>query len=75
VEGDLKKIGAKYDPIKLQSKMIQPDMMWTEGDKPAVAISVTVTLPSGESFTGTPIFADDFTVSLREADGTYRSFT
>jgi mono/diheme cytochrome c family protein len=77
VEGDLKKIGAKYDPITLQTKMIQPDFSWTEGDpaKPVSAISVTVTLPTGESFTGTPIYGDDFTVSLREADGTYRSFT
>jgi len=76
VDGDLKKVGAKYDPIKLQSKMIQPDYTWTEGDppKPVMAISVTVTLPSGESFSGTPIYVDDFTVSLREADGTYRSF-
>jgi hypothetical protein len=77
VEGDLKKIGAKYDPITLQTKMIQPDFSWTEGDpaKPVSAISVTVTLPTGESFTGTPIYGDDFTISLREADGTYRSFT
>jgi len=77
VEGDLKKIGAKYDPIKLQSKMIQPDYSGSEGNpaKQVMAISVTVTLPSGESFTGTPIYVDDFTVSLREDDGTYRSFT
>jgi cytochrome c oxidase cbb3-type subunit 3 len=77
VEGDLKKIGSKYDPIKLQSKMVQPDFSWTEGNPPkqVLAISLTVTLPSGESFSGTPIYADDFTVSLREADGTYRSFT
>ncbi len=76
VERDLKGIGAKYDPIKLQSKMVQPDYSWTEGNpaKQVSAISVTVTLPSGESITGTPIYADDFTVSLREADGTYRSF-
>jgi cytochrome c553 len=76
VDGDLKKIGAKYDPIKLQSKMIQPDYNWTEGDPPkqVSAISITVTLPSGQSISGTPVYADDFTVSLREADGTYRSF-
>jgi mono/diheme cytochrome c family protein len=77
VGGDLKGIAAKYDPIKLQSKMVQPDDSWTEGNpaKQVSAISVTVTLPSGESFTGTPTYVDDFTVSLREDDGTYRSFT
>jgi len=76
VEGDLKAIGAKYDPVKLQSKMIQPDDSWTEGNpaKQVFAISVTVTLPSGESFSGTPVRLDDFTVSLRDADGTYHSF-
>ena len=76
VDGDLKNIATKHDPIKLQSKMIQPDYAWTEGNpaKQVSAISVTVTLPSGESFSGTPIYADDFTVSLRQEDGTYRSF-
>lgn len=74
VDGDLKKIAAKYDPIQLQTKMIQPDYSWTEGGKQISAISVTVTLPSGQSFSGTPVYVDDFTVSLREDDGTYRSF-
>jgi cytochrome c oxidase cbb3-type subunit 3 len=35
---------------------------------------VTVTLPSGESFTGTPTYYDDFNVALREPNGTYHSF-
>jgi cytochrome c oxidase cbb3-type subunit 3 len=76
VSGDLQKIGAKYDAITLQTKMLQPDYAWTEGNPPkqVIAYSVTITLPSGQSFTGTPIRADDFTISLREADGTYRSF-
>jgi mono/diheme cytochrome c family protein len=76
VEGDFKKIGAKYEPIQLQSKMIEPDFTWSEGNPPkqVIAINLKVTLASGESFTGTPVYVDDFTVSLREADGTYRSF-
>jgi hypothetical protein len=76
VTGDLKSIGTKYDAIKLQTKMLLPDDSWTEGNpaKSVSAISVTVALPSGESFTGTPTYLDDFTVSLREDDGTYRSF-
>ena len=74
VTGDLQKIGAKYEPVTLQGKMIQPDYQWTEAGKQVSALSVTVTLPSGASFTGTPVYLDDFTVSLREADGTYRSF-
>lgn len=76
VTGDLKGVGAKYEPVTLQGKMLQPDYTWTEGNPPqkVLAFSVTVTLPSGESHSGTLAYYDDFTVGLREADGTYRSF-
>lgn len=73
---DLKGIGAKYEPVTLQGKFLQPDSTWTEGrpPHPVNAISVTVTLPSGDSFTGVPFNYDDFNVSLREPSGAYRSF-
>lgn len=76
VTGDLKGIGKKYDAVTLQGKFLQPDYFWTEGTPPqkVFAISLTVTLPSGESFTGMPVTLDDFTVGLRDKDGTYRSF-
>ncbi len=50
VTGDLKGIGAKYEPVTLQGKFLQPDSNWTEGTppQPVSAISVTVTLPSGK---------------------------
>jgi len=76
VTGDLKGVGAKYEPVTLQGKFLQPNYSWTEGTPPhpVSAISVTVTLPSGESFTGTPVNLDDFNVALREPDGAYHSF-
>ena len=76
VTGDLKGIATKYDPPTLQGKFIQPGFTWMEGNPPksVFAISVTVTLPSGEKFTGRPVALDDFNVSLREADGSYHSF-
>jgi mono/diheme cytochrome c family protein len=74
VTGDLEKIGAKYEPVTLQGKMLQPDDHWTEAGQQVSAFTVTVTLPSGASFTGTPVYLDDFTVSLREAGGAYHSF-
>jgi cytochrome c oxidase cbb3-type subunit III len=76
VSKDLKGIGAKYEPIMLQSKLLLPDSTWKEGTPPHTvnAFSVTVTLPSGASFTGTPENFDDFNVSLREPNGEYRSF-
>ncbi len=74
--GDLKGIGSKYEPVTLQGKFIQPNQSWTEGTPPHTvsAITVTVTLPSGESFTGLPMVFDDFNVSLRDQDGNYHSF-
>jgi cytochrome c oxidase cbb3-type subunit III len=76
VTGDLKGVGAKYEPVTLQGRMLQPNYSWTEGTPPhpVVAFSVTVTLPSGEAFTGTPVSYDDFNVALREPDGAYHSF-
>lgn len=41
---------------------------------PAPPVTVTVTLPSGEKTQGTLVRMDDFTVSLKQADGTHRSF-
>ena len=74
--GDLKGIATKYDPATLQGKFIAPDSTWTEGTPPHTvsAFSVTVTLPSGESFTGTPMNFDDFNVSFRDQNGDYHSF-
>ena len=76
VQGDLKGIASRYEPVTLQGKILQPDYSWTEGTPPreVFAVSITVTLPSGESFTGRPQHLDDFNVSLREANGTFRSF-
>lgn len=77
VSGDLKGIASKYDAATLQGKFIAPDYSWTEGTppQPVSAISVTVTLPSGESFTGTPLNFDDFNVALRDRKGDFHSFT
>jgi mono/diheme cytochrome c family protein len=76
VTGDLKGIAAKYDAATLQGKFIAPDYTWNEGTPPhpVFAVSVTVTLPSGESFTGTPLSFDDFNVALRDQNGDYHSF-
>ncbi|HEX3684089.1 MAG TPA: c-type cytochrome [Bryobacteraceae bacterium] len=75
--GDLKGIASKYDAITLQGKFIQPGRSWEEGTPPhtVYALSVTVTLPSGESFTGLPTTLDDFTVALRDENGDYHSFS
>jgi mono/diheme cytochrome c family protein len=74
--GDLKGVATRYEPVTLQGKFIEPNQSWTEGDPPhkVLALSVTVTLPSGESITGEPLNVDDFNVSLRDDNGNYHSF-
>lgn len=66
VTGDLQHIGSKLDPAGLQHAFLYP----ADREPP----KVTVTLPSGEKFTGTLKHLDDFNVSLTGADGEYRSF-
>jgi mono/diheme cytochrome c family protein len=65
---DLAGIGKKYDALSLQTRWLQPQ---TGRNHKRM---VTVTLPSGESFTGTLDFIDDFIVSLRDAKDQYHSF-
>jgi cytochrome c oxidase cbb3-type subunit 3 len=78
VSGDLKGIGAKYDPITLQGKFLMPRPAPKPGqihpDPANHPVTVTVTLPSGESFNGMLEHIDDFDVSLTDANGDYHSF-
>jgi cytochrome c oxidase cbb3-type subunit III len=78
VTGDLAHIGSKYEPVDLQQKFVMPrtgrmGFMSPEGpmSKP---ITVTVTLPSGESVSGKLERVDDFNVALTDTNGEYRSF-
>jgi cytochrome c oxidase cbb3-type subunit 3 len=66
--GDLKGIAGKYQPIRLQSRMLYP-----RSDKSKS--TVTVTLPSGERVEGPLLHIDEFTVALRDSSGWYRSFS
>jgi cytochrome c oxidase cbb3-type subunit 3 len=75
--GDLGGIAKKYDPAVLQLKVVFPQTVafgrsiTTGAKKP---VMVTVTSPSGERVTGVLDQMDDFSVSLRDASGEYRSF-
>ena len=76
--GDLKGIGKRYDPPTLQSKFLFPRTVGfgRPGAAPAKSAPVTVkvTSPSGEVVSGVLDKLDDFNVSLRDAQGEYRSF-
>jgi mono/diheme cytochrome c family protein len=72
--GDLKGVGAKYEPATLQGRLLLPrGRERGPGDPPAplyterTAIKVTVTLPSGETASGGLVKLTDFDVTLYDA--------
>jgi cytochrome c oxidase cbb3-type subunit 3 len=79
-DNDLKGIGAKYDAHDMQGRWLQPRRAGGRGGRggeaaPARSAStVTVTLASGQTFTGTLDRIDDFNVALHDAAGDYHSF-
>jgi len=82
--GDLKGIGTRYDPVLLQGRIVMPRSQRGGGGDPAVAgppqpqgpvPTVTVTLPSGASYSGALVRVTDFDVTLRDSSGQIRSFT
>jgi mono/diheme cytochrome c family protein len=72
VTGDLKGVGAKYDPVALQDRFVNPRV--ARGGSNARG-SVKVTTPSGEVVSGTLVSVSDFEITLRDAAGVRRSFT
>jgi cytochrome c oxidase cbb3-type subunit III len=68
VTGDLAHIGAKYPADTLQTRFV-----WPAG-RGGTRQKATVTLPSGQSVTGTVKQIDDINVSLYDATGAYRSW-
>jgi cytochrome c oxidase cbb3-type subunit III len=80
--GDLKGVGAKYEPTALQGRLLVPRGRPGGSGPPSsplymepTAIKVTVTLPSGESASGGLVRLTDFDVILYDtAAGRVRSF-
>ncbi len=76
--GDLKGIGGRYDGFALQGRWLQP--RGGRGGRGGASagksvITVTVTPSSGKAISGTLDRVDDFSVSLRDSEGAYHSFT
>jgi cytochrome c oxidase cbb3-type subunit 3 len=68
VTGDLAHIGTKYQPDALQTRFV-----WPAG-RGGTRQKITVTLPSGQTVTGTLKQIDDINVSLWDTGGSYRSW-
>lgn len=77
--GDLAGIGGKYEPKAIQNMIVSGGGFGGrrrsagQAAKPQ-AITVTVTLPSGQRIQGELDHISTFIVALRDSNGTYRSF-
>ncbi len=63
--GDLAGIATRYQGLRLEQRMLYP------GGSKAKA---TVTTASGQTVSGTLAYRDEFTIALRDANGTYHSW-
>jgi len=79
--GDLAGIGRKYEPVDLQQRMLFPGGGRGGRGRGAAAptpsrtdVAVTVTPQLGQSVSGTLVEMNDFTITLRDASGAYRTF-
>jgi mono/diheme cytochrome c family protein len=78
--GDLAHVAAKYEPAELQRRMLYPapnliDVFLGRAVKPGAPTKVTVRLASGEQVSGILDHLDEFTVTLHDSGGWYRSFS
>jgi cytochrome c oxidase cbb3-type subunit 3 len=78
--GDLAHVAAKYEPAELQRRMLYPapnliDVFLGRAVAPPAPTKVTVQLASGERVSGTLDHLDEFTVTMHDSAGSYRSFS
>jgi cytochrome c oxidase cbb3-type subunit III len=78
--GDLAHVAAKYEAVELQRRMLYPapnfiDVFLGKAVAPPAPSKVTVKLASGEQLSGTLVHLDEFTVSMQDASGWFRSFS
>ena len=71
VTGDLKGIGEKnnHDAPTLQGSILAGGRAFGGGGGGGAAVTATVTLKTGEKFTGTPAMINDFVVEIRLPNG------
>lgn len=72
--GDLAGIGARLQPVELQSAFLWPGSPTGERRRGASGNQITVTQVSGQSISGTVKRLDDFEVSIYDSSGNYHSW-
>jgi len=78
--GDLAHVATKYEPVELQRRMLYPapnmiDVFLGRTVAPPAPTKVSVQLASGEKVSGTLDHLDEFTVTMHDSAGSYRSFS
>ena len=68
--GDLAGVAGKYEPPALQARFLYPKTRQSARSH----VRATVTLPSGETVSGTVSAIDDFSLAIVDAAGRYRSW-
>ena len=63
--GDLAHVASHYEGLRLEERLLYPR---------GATARVKVTLPSGETVSGTLAYSDEFTVALQDSSGAYRSW-
>lgn len=63
--GDLAHVASRYQGLQLEQRMLYPR---------GATSTVTVTLPNGQTVSGTLAYRDEFTIALRDSAGDYRSW-
>lgn len=78
VSGDLAGIGSKYDPPTLQGRIVNPRPGGGRGPaavvSPRAARTVTITLPGGQTVSGTLDYVSEFAVTVIDSSGMRRTF-
>ena len=69
--GDLAHVASKYDPADLQAAFLYPAAVDRSDE---AKLPVTVTLPSGQTVSGTLLRLDDFNVAMYDSSGQYHSW-
>lgn len=69
--GDLAHVASKYEPADLQAAFLYPAAVERSDE---AKLPVTVTLPSGQTISGTLKRLDDFNVAMYDSSGQYHSW-
>ena len=76
--GDLAHVASKYEPPVLQERLLYPPRRVADSQASAPDSrsqkTVTVTLPSGQTFSGRLLHLDDFSVALLDGSGQYHAW-